>query len=45
MNQFEIKSFLEQRDCENMDKILTDLQNDPNMEIISYRNYQTYRFK
>jgi wyosine [tRNA(Phe)-imidazoG37] synthetase (radical SAM superfamily) len=45
MNQYEIKGFLNHRKCENPNQILNDLQNDHEVEVVSYRNYQTYRLK
>lgn len=45
MNQYEIKGFLNHRECSNPDQILVDLRNDFDIEVISYRNYETYRLK
>jgi wyosine [tRNA(Phe)-imidazoG37] synthetase (radical SAM superfamily) len=45
MNQFEIKSFLEERDCESTEKILEKLSKDPEIQINNYKKYNNYRIK
>ncbi|MGD9605716.1 MAG: radical SAM protein, partial [Bacilli bacterium] len=45
MNQYEINGFLVKRKCSNADEIMMKLQNDSSVEIVSYRNYHTYRLK
>lgn len=45
MNQFEIKSFLEERSCESTDEILKRLSDDPEIVINNYKNYKNYRMK
>ncbi|KYH34208.1 cyclic pyranopterin monophosphate synthase [Clostridium tepidiprofundi DSM 19306] len=45
MNNFEIKSFLETRECENIENIFSKLNNDASIEKIEYKNYTTYRIK
>ncbi len=45
MNQYEIKSFLASRKCEKIDDIINKLENDNKIEVISYKNYKTYRLK
>jgi wyosine [tRNA(Phe)-imidazoG37] synthetase (radical SAM superfamily) len=45
MNQFEIKSFLEERNCESSTKILKKLSDDPEIEINNYKSYNNYRIK
>jgi len=45
MNQFEIKSFLEERNCDSPEIILKKLSNDPEIEINNYKNYKNYRMK
>ncbi|MBN2260060.1 MAG: radical SAM protein [Clostridiales bacterium] len=43
MNQYEIKSFLESRDCEEIAKIQDRLKNDEEVTSIQYKGYITYR--
>lgn len=45
MNQFEIKSFIEQRKKSNIEDFLKRLNNDDNIEVVNYKNYYTYRLK
>jgi len=44
MNQYEIKSFLENRNCKNYSEIFKKLDNN-NIEKIYYKGYNTYRIK
>ena len=45
MNQFEIRSFLETRDCENVENEMILLDTNPFIESIVYKGYKTYRLK
>ena len=45
MNQFEIKSFIEQRDRSDIETFFERLKNDDNIEVVNYKNYYTYRLK
>lgn len=45
MNQYEIRSFLNTRDCKSIDEIFIKLKNEKNVDIINYKNYDTYRLK
>jgi len=45
MNQFEIKSFLENRNCSDSKKIFEKLDNSKNIQKIYYKGYNTYRIK
>lgn len=45
MNQFEIRSFLKSRNCEDIDNEMIGLENNSNIESISYKGYTTYRLK
>lgn len=45
MNQFEIKGFLLNRKCKNINNILKMLNEDCEIEVISYQSYDTYRLK
>lgn len=45
MNQFEIKSFIEQREKSNVEDFFKRLNNDDNIEVVNYKNYCTYRLK
>jgi len=45
MNQFEIRSFLNKRDCNNIHDTFDKLSSDDDVEIIQYKKYQTYRLK
>ncbi|MBF8982857.1 radical SAM protein [Lutibacter sp. B2] len=44
MNQYEIRSFLESRNCNNIEDILERLQEVKNVDIVAYKGYDTYRF-
>jgi wyosine [tRNA(Phe)-imidazoG37] synthetase (radical SAM superfamily) len=43
MNQFEIKSFLNFRGCEDISGVFERLKSDKGVDIINYKNYKTYR--
>ena len=43
MNQHEIKSFLEDRNCQDKDKVFKDLELNKQVEKINYKGYVTYR--
>lgn len=45
MNQHEIKAFLTQRKCDNPEQVIKDLLNTSLVEVIEYKNYQTFRLK
>lgn len=45
MNQFEITSFLQDRKNQDPENILKRLDKDENVEVITYKNYVTYRLK
>jgi len=45
MNQFEVLGFLQSRGCESGDALLRRLEQDSGVEIIQYKNYNTYRLK
>lgn len=45
MNQHEIESFLKSRGREDPGKVLLDLEEDPQVSVIDYRGYRTYRIK
>lgn len=45
MNQHEINSFLAQRDCPDRTGILDRLAENPQVEIVDYKGYQTYRIR
>ena len=45
MNQFEINSFLNTRNCNNINAILEKLSLNDNVEIVNYKGYNTYRLK
>lgn len=45
MNQFEIKSFIEKRGNTDTNEFFNRLNNDDNIEVINYKNYNTYRLK
>ncbi len=45
MNQFEIRSFVEQRGESDVENFFERLNNDDNIEVIDYKNYHTYRLK
>lgn len=45
MNQYEIKSFLNTRNCSNIDDVMGKLNNDSNIDKIDYKGYITYKIK
>lgn len=45
MNQYEIKAFLNKRKCINPDEVIKALINTSLVEVINYKNYQTFRLK
>ncbi len=45
MNNFEIKSFLESRDCEDINNIFDKLNKDCDIDSIEYKKFITYRIK
>lgn len=45
MNNFEIKSFLESRECKDIENVFIKLENDINIDKVKYKNYVTYRIK
>ncbi len=45
MNQFEINSFLNTRNCNNIDEIFQKLSLNSNVEIVNYKGYNTYRLR
>ncbi len=45
MNQFEIKSFIDKRGKADINEFFNRLNNDENIEVINYKNYNTYRLK
>jgi wyosine [tRNA(Phe)-imidazoG37] synthetase (radical SAM superfamily) len=45
MNQYEISTFLATRKCNNIDELISLLKNDNIVEVVSYRNYNTFRLK
>ena len=45
MNQFEIEGFLTSRGCEEIDQLLLQLKNDPRIDSVAYKGYETYRLK
>lgn len=45
MNQHEIRAFLESRKCIDLDAVFNKLNDDTDIEEISYRGYITYRLK
>lgn len=45
MNQFEIRSFLESRENEDIDKVMQQLNQDDNVCKMEYKGYCTYRLK
>jgi len=45
MNQFEVKSFMQSRGKENYKDILERLDNDASIDVVSYKNYISYRLK
>ncbi|MDI9475798.1 MAG: radical SAM protein [Natronincolaceae bacterium] len=45
MNQFEIKSFIEQREKSDIEDFFKRLNDDDNIEVVNYKNYCTYRLR
>jgi wyosine [tRNA(Phe)-imidazoG37] synthetase (radical SAM superfamily) len=45
MNQYEIRSFLTSRKCSNIDELVSQLKTDSLVEVISYKDYFTFRLK
>ena len=45
MNQYEIEHFLISRKCKNIQEIFSRLKQDEKIEVIEYKNYETYRIK
>lgn len=45
MNQFEIKTFIKQRGKTDVKGFLNKLGSDPNVEVVHYKNYYTYRLR
>jgi len=45
MNQYEIRSFLTSRKCSNIDELVSLLKTDSLVEVISYKDYFTFRLK
>lgn len=45
MNQYELRAFIEGRNTESADSIITRLTEDSNIEKINYKNYITYRIR
>ncbi len=45
MNQNEIRSFLASRKCSNIDELMRRLKTDSMVEVIGYKNYNTFRLK
>ena len=45
MNQFEIKSFIEQRGKSDIEDFFERLNNDDKIEVVDYKGYYTYRLK
>ena len=45
MNQYEIKSFLENRNCDNYQEVFEKLSNSEDIEKIFYKGYNTFRIK
>lgn len=45
MNQFEIKSFIESRGEDNIEEFLDRLGSNSNVEVINYKNFNTYRLR
>lgn len=43
MNQFEIKSFLDFRECKDVSSIFERLEGDDAVETVTYKTYKTYR--
>lgn len=45
MNQFEIKAFIEQRDNFSIKDFFKRLDSDEDVEVVTYKNYYTYRLR
>jgi len=45
MNQYEIKSFLENRNCDNYQEVFEKLDDSKEIEKVFYKGYNTYRIK
>ncbi|HZJ76793.1 MAG TPA: radical SAM protein, partial [Oscillospiraceae bacterium] len=45
MNQFEIRSFVEQRGKSDIEDFFKRLNSDDNIEMVDYKNYHTYRLR
>lgn len=45
MNQFEIRSFLDERNCEIVEEIMERLLKDPEVQVNNYKNYKSYRIE
>lgn len=45
MNQFEIESFISKRKNPDIDGFFNKLNNDKNIEVVSYKSYNTYRLR
>jgi len=43
MNQFEIRSFLENRKCQIIEEIMVKLENDLEIEMNTYKSHKNYR--
>lgn len=45
MNQFEIESFLQSRNCTDIKNIIQSLRTDKRINVINYKGYDTFRLK
>ncbi len=45
MNQYEIKGFLNTRNCVNIEEVILKLRQDSRVEVINYKGYYTFRLK
>ncbi len=45
MNQHEIRAFLKTRKCKSIDKIIAQLKQDSNIDVINYKGFYTFRLK
>ncbi|KHD34452.1 Fe-S oxidoreductase [Clostridium acetobutylicum] len=45
MNKFEVESFLNSRKCRDKEEVLRKLKNHADIDVVSYKNYTTYRLK
>lgn len=43
MNQHEITSFLNSRDCMDQEQVFVQLEQNPEVEVVDYKGYRTYR--